>query len=216
MKNRKNNGIIIIKNYGRSRDIVKIKNITMPRMKGGNGEMKKAYLIVDMSNDFVADDGKLTVGKEAQRIVPNIIKTADTYFENGDMIIFCHDCHEEDDRHFEMWPPHSVKYTRGMMPYGALMDWYDARKGGDQVLFLPKSEYDAFYKTPLAEILQMHHVEHVRIAGVCTDICVYHTIYGAYRSWFKTEVARDECATFTPFGDAFLQNAAIALKTEIV
>lgn len=33
---------------------------------------KEALLIVDMSNDFVADNGTLTVGKLAQEIVPYI------------------------------------------------------------------------------------------------------------------------------------------------
>ena len=34
--------------------------------------VREALLIVDMSNDFVADNGTLTVGKPAQEIVPYI------------------------------------------------------------------------------------------------------------------------------------------------
>lgn len=178
--------------------------------------MRSAYLIVDMSYDFVADDGKLTVGKAAQDILPEIIKTADRYFENGDFVILCHDCHEEFDRHFDLWPAHCIKHTRGMMPYGELMDWYDLHKGTDHVVFLPKSEYDAFYKTALKELLRSNEIEHVRVAGVCTDICVYNTLYGAYKAGFKTEISPKECATFTPYGDAFLENAKLSFKTEIV
>ncbi|CAM5193241.1 hypothetical protein UACE39S_04369 [Ureibacillus acetophenoni] len=37
---------------------------------------KEALIIVDMSNDFVAEDGSLTAGKPAQEIVPYIVDLA--------------------------------------------------------------------------------------------------------------------------------------------
>lgn len=169
-----------------------------------------------MSYDFVADDGKLTVGKPAQEILPAILETANRYFEKGELVIFCNDCHEEEDKHFDLWPPHAIKHTKGIMPYGALMDWYDEKKGSDFVIFLPKSEYDSFYKTALKELLRSNEIEHVRVAGVCTDICVFHTLYGAYKAGFKTSAAKAECATFTPYGDAFLENARLSFKTEVL
>ncbi len=178
--------------------------------------MKKAYLIIDMSNDFVADDGKLTVGKPAQEMVLPILETAKEYLKNGDIVVFCNDSHEEFDKHFELWPPHCIKHTKGMMPFGDLMTFYDDHKDSENVFFLPKSEYDAFYKTPLKELLDMNTVDEVRLCGVCTDICIYQTIYGAYKAGFKTIVKRSECATFTSFGDVFLSNAAVAFKTEIL
>lgn len=44
---------------------------------------KEALLIVDMSNDFVADNGTLTVGKPAQEIVPYIQDLATSFFRRG-------------------------------------------------------------------------------------------------------------------------------------
>src|SRR5699024_5630246 len=69
---------------------------------------REALLIVDMSNDFVHDDGGLTAGKPAQEIVPEIVRKADQFLENDDIVAVCMDAHEENDPHFELWPRHNV------------------------------------------------------------------------------------------------------------
>ena len=63
--------------------------------------MNEALLIVDMSNDFVADTGTLTVGKPAQEIVPYIIKLANQFLGNGQLVVIGMDAHEENDPHFD-------------------------------------------------------------------------------------------------------------------
>ena len=84
------------------------------------------------------------------------------------------------------------------------------------MLYLAKSEYDAFYNTKLADILRKSKVENVYLCGVCTDICVFHTAYGAYVRGFKTYIYKDECATFTGLGDIFLEQMARSFKTNIL
>ena len=56
---------------------------------------KEALLIVDMSNDFVADNGTLTVGKPAQAIVSYIKETAQAFLDNGQVVVVSMDDHEE-------------------------------------------------------------------------------------------------------------------------
>jgi nicotinamidase-related amidase len=178
--------------------------------------MKKAYLIVDMNNDFVASDGALTVGAPAQKLVPSILRRAKAFLEEGNMVIFCNDCHEETDKHFAVWAPHCIQGTKGELPYGDLFSFYEENKENENVLIVPKSEYDGFYKTPLADVLAMNEVREVVISGVCTDICVFQTIYGAYKAGYFATVYKDETATFTEFGGAFLKNAAVAYKTTVL
>ncbi len=178
--------------------------------------MKKAFIVVDMSNDFVDDNGGLTAGKAAQEIVKNVIKTIKEYDDKNDIIVFAMDSHSENDKHFELWPKHNVKGTWGSELYGELNVWYQDNKGKENVIFLEKSEYDAFYKTELAGILKKNDVDEVQIAGVCTDICVFNTVYGAYKEGFKTIVDKNTVATFTDNQEVFLNQMNAIYKTEII
>ncbi len=178
--------------------------------------MKRAYLIVDMSNDFVASDGSLTSGEPAQAIVGNILKRIEEFALRGEPIVFCMDSHEESDKHFELWPKHNVVGTYGAELYKELKIWYDEHKNDPNVYFLPKSEYDAFYNTELDDILKKEAVDTVYVSGVCTDICVFNTVYGAYKLGYKTVAARNECATFTQNGELFLNHMNAIYKTEII
>jgi len=177
--------------------------------------MGEALLIIDMSNDFVHDEGGLTAGKPAQAIVPNIIHKADEFFEKGNVIVVCMDAHDEDDPHFELWPRHNVKGTWGQELYGPLKEWYENHKGHPNVLYVAKPEYDAFFGTNLDALLKELQVDTVHLTGVCTDICDFLTAYGAYSRGYKT-VAHSNCmATFTDQHDIFLKQMNAIFKTEI-
>jgi nicotinamidase-related amidase len=178
--------------------------------------MKKAYLIVDMSNDFVDDQGSLSAGEKAQKIVSKILLRIEEFHRNNDLIFFCMDSHHKNDAHFNLWTPHNVKGSWGAQLFGGLNDWYQKHKEDTNVFFLEKSEYDAFYKTNLCDILKKADIETVYIAGVCTDICVFNTVYGAYKCGFKTVVANDECATFTQNHEIFLNQMNLIYKTQII
>lgn len=178
--------------------------------------MKKALLIVDMSNDFVDDKGTLTCGKAGQQIVDAILTSAKNYLSNGDLVIFCMDWHQPNDEHFSLWTPHNIENTWGAELYGKLDGFYQTNKQNPHVFFVKKPEYDAFYKTDLAQILHDHNVDTVRVCGVCTDICVFNTVYGAYKEKFKTQVCPKECATFTENGSVFIKQMQISYQTEIV
>ena len=178
--------------------------------------MNKAYLVIDMSNDFVDDNGSLSVGKKAQAIVPAVLRRINKFYNDNDYIIFCMDNHTKGDKHFELWPEHCIKDTWGAQLYGDIGKWYEARKKEDNVIYIPKTEYDAFYKTDLAVVLIQNDVKDVYLSGVCTDICVFNTAYGAYKNGFKTYISPDECATFTDNQNLFIQHMNAIYKTEII
>ena len=156
---------------------------------------KQALIIVDMSNDFVADNGGLTVGESAQRIVPYIVQLADQFMSEGNVVAVAMDAHDEDDPHFELWPKHNVKGTWGQQLYGELNEWYE--KNEAHVIYIPKSNYNSFFKTSLKDQLTEHNVDTVHVVGVCSDICDFATVAGADAYGFKTVVHKKGIATFT-------------------
>lgn len=176
----------------------------------------EALLIIDMSNDFVADEGSLTAGAKAQDVVPYIVKLADTMISDGNIVAVCMDTHQADDTHFEEWPKHNVDGTWGHQLYGDLASWFDAHKGDPKVKIVPKASYNAFYNTGLGDLLRQAGVEKVHIVGVCTDICDFLTASGAYDEGFKTVAHRRGCATFTENHDVFLTQMKLCFHTDIV
>ncbi|WP_246055351.1 cysteine hydrolase family protein [Pseudalkalibacillus caeni] len=177
---------------------------------------KNALLIIDMSNDFVHSEGSLTAGEPAQAIVKHIIDLADDFLSRGQEVVVCMDAHEENDTHFELWPSHNVKGTWGQELFGDLKAWFEQHKGDENVKYIPKPEYDAFFNTDLESHLKAKNVEKVHLTGVCTDICDFLTAYGAYARGFKTVAHQNAMATFTENHDVFLNHMKSVFKTEIV
>lgn len=177
---------------------------------------KEALLIVDMSNDFVADDGTLTVGQPGQEIVPYIIDTANRFLEEEKIVVVAMDAHQPNDPHFELWPPHNVVGTRGQELYGDLQEWFEKNKGHENLIYTPKPNYNAFFKTGLAEKLRELGVDKVHSVGVCTDICDFLTIAGADAEGFKTAIHTRGVATFTDLGDTMVNHMKTCFHTEII
>ena len=177
---------------------------------------KEALLIVDMSNDFVADDGSLTAGKLAQEVVPYIVEKANEFLQNDQVVVVTMDAHEENDAHFELWPAHNVVGTKGQELYGELATWFKEHEGNEHIIYQPKTNYNAFFKTGLAEKLKALHVEKVHVVGVCTDICDFLTVAGADAEGFKTAIHRQGVATFTDLGDTFINQMKTCFFTEII
>ena len=153
--------------------------------------MRTALLVIDMCNDFVADNGRLTVGKPAQEIVPFILKECEETVKSGGLVIFATDAHinGKDGN----WPPHCDPETDGVEIYGELGEW--CKENVDIAGRFPKTTYNAFWKTDLAEFLRFQRVETVKLVGVCTDICVFNSAAGAYFEGFKVQVLKKGCAT---------------------
>ncbi|WP_242142851.1 MULTISPECIES: cysteine hydrolase family protein [unclassified Bacillus cereus group] len=177
---------------------------------------KEALLIVDMSNDFVADNGSLTAGKPAQQIVPYITELATRFLEEENIVVVTMDAHEPDDPHFQLWTPHNIVNTEGQQLYGELYEWYQENKGNENVIYVPKTNYNAFFKTDLAATLKNLEVEKVHTVGVCTDICDFLTIAGADAEGFQTAIHKRGVATFTDLGETMINHMKLCFHTEII
>ncbi|AZP04407.1 cysteine hydrolase family protein [Jeotgalibaca ciconiae] len=177
---------------------------------------KEALVIVDMSNDFVADEGTLTVGKPGQDIVPYIEELATQFLANGDIVVVSMDAHQPNDPHFDLWPPHNIEGTKGQQLYGDLYDWFQGHKDHEHLLYQPKANYNAFFQTELAEKLRKLDVKKVHVAGVTTDICDFLTIAGADAEGFQTVIHKRGIATFTDLGEIMVNHMVRCFHTEVV
>lgn len=178
--------------------------------------VKEALVIVDMSNDFIADEGSLTVGKEGQAIVAYIKQLADKFIQADKPVVVSMDAHQPQDSHFDLWPAHNVVGTEGQALYGELQDWFEDHQDHPQVIYSPKTNYNAFFQTGLGQDLRSRGVEKVHIVGVTTDICVFQSIGGADAEGFKTATHRQGVATFTDLGDLMLEHMTRCFHTEII
>lgn len=171
--------------------------------------MKKALISIDYTYDFVADDGKLTVGKSAQAIEEAITRVTKEAYEAGNYIFFAIDGHDEgDDFHPEtkLFPPHNIKGTSGRDLYGQLADLYTEIKEDSKVFWLDKRHYSAFSGTDLDIRLRERRVTTVVLTGVLTDICVLHTAIYAYNLGYNVEISAEAVASLTEENHQFALN----------
>lgn len=171
--------------------------------------MTKALISIDYTNDFVADDGKLTAGKAAQRIMPQMTQATKVAQKNGDFVFFAIDGHQLNDNYHpesKLFPPHNLMKTAGRDLYGSLGELYAQIKDKPNVKWLDKRHYNAFCGTSLDVYLRERHVDEVVLCGVLTDICVLHTAIAAYDLGYKITVLSDATASLTPAAHAFALN----------
>ncbi|EKU46866.1 cysteine hydrolase family protein [Staphylococcus massiliensis] len=160
---------------------------------------QKALIVVDYSNDFIADDGKLTCGVAGQAIEPFILERLNVFNDAKDHIFFMMDLHNENDPYHpetKLFPPHNLKDTTGRELFGRVKDFYDAHEDDQNVHYIDKTRYDSFYGTNLDSLLRERGITEIEIVGVCTDICVLHTAVSAYNLNYKMRIPKNGVASF--------------------
>ncbi len=152
-----------------------------------NGEENKsAFIAVDLVRDFVdlkfgspeavkVAEKNLSLLKKIQGKIP-IILTKDTHIQN--------------DPEFRVWGEHCLEGTEGSELYGKL-----GEIGGR---IMPKRHYDAFFGTDLDSYLRDIGINHLFISGISTDICVMHTVAGAFFRNYRITVLEDLCCSIEP------------------
>lgn len=162
-----------------------------------------ALLIIDYTNDFVADKGALSCGATGQKIAPKIIELANQFVKNDDWVILPTDVHTPNDPYHpetKLFPPHNVRGTWGREFYGPLADWYQENQNRDKVYMYDKTRYSAFAGTDLDLRMRERHVDTLHLVGVCTDICVLHTAVDAYNLNYNLVIHEKGVAALTPAG----------------
>jgi len=150
---------------------------------------KKGLIVVDMLKDFMEEKGALFCGNECRKIIPFVVDTLGNMRNERAAIIFLSDCHDKDDKEFDIFPPHCIIDTEG----AKLIDELKVMPGE---YFIKKKRYSGFYNTNLHEVLASESVDHVYLVGVCTSICVMETVAGLRNRDYPTFVFRRGVADF--------------------
>ena len=150
--------------------------------------MANAVLVVDMLRGFLEEGYPLYCGARARHIIPNIERLLEQELAQGSSVFFICDHHTPDDPEFKMFPPHCIEGTIEAEVIPEL-----AKYQGEVI---PKRRYSAFFGTPLEEKLNKLKPEKLIVCGVCTNICVLHTVANARNCDWEVEVPVDCVASF--------------------
>jgi len=110
--------------------------------------------------------------------------------EDGDEIIFLADTHDRNDREFEVFPVHCV---RGTPESDVVPELQPLLKNAT---LIRKRRYTGFFETDLDARLKAARPQQVTVVGVCTDICVLHTVADLRNRDYRVVVHSQAVATF--------------------
>jgi nicotinate phosphoribosyltransferase len=145
--------------------------------------MTAAVLVIDMLRGFLEKGYPLYCGEPARNIIPNVKRLLEQELSQGSKIFFICDNHTPDDPEFEMFPPHCIAGTAEAEVVPEL-----AAIPGEIIL---KKRFSGFFESALDRKLKEIAPEKLIVCGVCTDICVLHTVADARNRGYTVEVPTD-------------------------
>lgn len=148
--------------------------------------MREVILVVDMLKGFLEEEGTLFCGQGSRKIIPGVVKLL--LQKKGAEVIFICDSHKPDDAEFKMFPAHCVEGTEESQVIPELAKFKGLR--------INKTRYSAFFGTNLEQVLRDIVPDKVIVVGVCTDICVLHTVTDLRNRDYMVEVPRNCVASF--------------------
>jgi len=151
--------------------------------------MANAVIVVDMIVAFMEKGRSLYCGDRARTIIPRVQEILDREVARGSHIFFLMDAHKPDDKEFQMFPPHAIAGTDESQLIPELAGY-----PGDRI---PKTRYSGFFRTDLEKRLKALKPDKVIVVGVCTNICVLHTVADLRNRDYRVEVPADAVASFS-------------------
>jgi nicotinamidase/pyrazinamidase len=151
--------------------------------------MADAVIVVDMLRGFLEKGYPLYCGDDAQSVIPPIQKLLAEEKARGSAIFFIGDCHGPDDPEFKVFPPHCLMGTAEAEVIPELQDYATNS-------VIAKTRYSGFFETTLEQQLFACQPGKIIVCGVCTDICVMHTVADARNRNYTVEVPVDCVASF--------------------
>jgi nicotinamidase/pyrazinamidase len=157
-------------------------------MDAEDTEVRRAIIVVDMLVCFVRS-GELYSPRYDPLVAPmrEYLAAAEA---DGVPLIFLVDTHSPDDPEFAMFPPHCVEGSGEdeVVP--------ELRELAERGTVLRKHTFSGFYGTELEEVLARLSPRIVEVMGVCTDICVLHTVAGLRARGYEVLVHKGLVETY--------------------
>lgn len=166
--------------------------------------------LVDISTDFMREDGKLPV-PEAPKIIPNLVKLIEAQRKANGKIVWTADEHLKDDPEFKLFGEHCVRGTDGQK----IIE--EAAPGENHVSFR-RDNFDpdipdiaSFILLDMAKEILLHknttnvfdsvvgidkvlktlNPASIVVAGVATDVCVDQAVLGLVDRGYTVVVVTD-------------------------
>ena len=140
-------------------------------------------MVIDMLRGFLEEGYPLYCGARARHIIPTIQKLLEQELAKGSKVFYLCDHHAPNDPEFAMFPPHCIEGTEEAEIIPELTQY-----PGEVI---PKTRFSGFFGTPLEKKLADLNPKSIVVCGVCTDICVMHSVADARNRDYPVEVPTD-------------------------
>ena len=166
--------------------------------------MKKTVFVdIDTQNDFILDDGKLTV--HAEDMIP-IFQRLNRYAKDNDIpLLSSMDAHTPDDPEFEEFGAHCVVGTEGQKKVeGTVLDnsktfsyknevktdWASEVENHDHLIF-ETVKLDVFSNPNFDRIVKELDADRFVVYGIATEYCVKEAVMGLRKRGMNTYLVTD-------------------------
>ncbi len=149
---------------------------------------RRAIIVVDMLVCFCRRGALFSPRYDP--MVPRLRERLAAAEVEGVPIVFLVDTHAPDDPEFKMFPPHCVEGSGEDEVIPELQEF------ADRGTVVRKSTFSGFHETDLDSVLAPLAPNVVEVVGVCTDICVLHTVAGLRARGYEVVVHQDLVETY--------------------
>ena len=150
---------------------------------------RSALLVLDMQAYFL-DPASHAYVPSSEAILPGMLGLIQAYSSYSLPIFFTQHLNQPDDAGMmAVWWRDMISLQH---PYHAIIPQIDVSLG----TLIPKTQYDAFYHTPLAELLLARSVTQVVTCGLMTHLCCETTARSAFMHGFEVFFPVDGTATY--------------------
>lgn len=178
--------------------------------------MSKLLVVVDMQNDFI--DGALGT-KEAQSIVPNVVKKIEEYEKNGDKVIFTRDTHSDNYANTEegknLPVEHCIIGTKGWELNPKIENLYE--KIDDETYNVYDKPSFGSYELAIDLMEYYQDYDEIELIGICTGVCLLSQAVICKTGQPNAHIVVDAscCACVTPHSHDVAIEAMKTLQIEI-
>jgi nicotinamidase-related amidase len=151
-------------------------------------QTRRAIIVIDMLVGFCRH-GHL-FSPRYDPVVPRLRDHLAEAEAEGVPVVFLVDTHAPDDPEFAMFPSHCVEGSGEDEVVPELKEF------ADRGSVVRKHTFSGFRGTELDAVLRRLAPEAIEVAGVCTDICVLHTVYDLRVRGYEVVVHKDLVETF--------------------
>lgn len=123
--------------------------------------------------------------------IPRIRAIVERERAAGTPLVFTKDSHGDHDPEFQMFPPHCIVGSEEHELVEELREFEL-----DAAAVVQKRRYSAFHDTELDKVLEQLEPGEVHVVGLCTDICVLHTVADLRNRDYPVVIHRDAVETF--------------------